>query len=206
MKQCADINKMRYLFIIFIILTVISAVSFAVEPENTLDSNTAFYEGTKYSYIISPPDNFVMNTVNAVDDGYSFAFIPDDEVYDSASITIGVNIFKIKEELKDNFNLDILIENDTSAYRMHYGYGISIEEVKPIKCSSDFYLRTIYFNDSSDFIPNVMLSYFDGETEILVFDLSISPFIPRFTAEKIYTELINNFRVLMKGKLGLTDN
>jgi len=206
MRISADIYKMRYIFVILSLLLLFSQAVFATEPATALDSNTAFYEGIKYSYIISPPDNFVMNTVDAVDDGYSFAFIPDGENFDKASIIIGVNIFKIKAELKDGFNLDMLIENDTSAYRLHYGYKINIEEVKPIQNSSQFNLRTIYFNDTTGYIPNVMISYFDGEAEIIIFDLSISPLVPRFTAEKLFTAFLGNFKILLKGKLGFIDN
>ncbi|NOY88084.1 MAG: hypothetical protein GXO93_01680, partial [FCB group bacterium] len=151
------------------------------------------YEGENHNYIIRPPDNFKMIIDEGSQDGYSFAFIPDSEDYDSASIIIGVNIYKIAK--KKNFDIEQLIENDTTSLRKHYGGNLSISNVAPLNNQNGDQLKTIYLNDTTRFIPNVMMAYYYGDDEVLIFDLDISPAIPRFLAEKIFTACLQHFKV-----------
>lgn len=188
-------------------LLIITTLSLAVnvcseEADSLLNNNTAFYEGKKLNFIIQPPDDFEMVLDEAFDDGFSFAFIPKKENYDSASMIIGINIFKVEDKTRDKFSIDQLITDDTTAIRRHYGEELTINETDPINNASGYSLRTFYLNDTTTFIPDVMLSYFDGDSEILIFVLSISDSFPRFLAEKIYIECLEKFKVLVKGKLG----
>lgn len=178
-----------------------TATVLASEADSLLDNNTAFYEGDSFSYIIAPPENFQMNSEESTDDGYSFAFIPSAEKYADASILIGINIFKIKKSKKKPFTLDMLITDDTTAIRKHFGDEIEISEVEAIQTATTDKLRTIYFKSKSGLTPNVMMSYFDGKSEILIFDLTITDKVPRFQAEKIYLECLNQIKILTKGKL-----
>ncbi|HKK19869.1 MAG TPA: hypothetical protein VJ983_00225, partial [candidate division Zixibacteria bacterium] len=123
--------------------------------------------------------------------------------YKSASVIIGVNIFKVKAEQQKQFTINELIGNDTTAIREHFGKEISIGEVDPIMTDDGHLLRTIYLNDSLSFIPNVMMSYYDGGTEVFIFDLSISNTYPRFKAERYYLDCLKRFRVMLKGDLGM---
>ncbi len=173
----------------------------AQDEDKVLDNNTAFFEGDNYSYIMTPPDGFVMVTEPAVNDGYSFAFIPTDESYDSASVMIGINIFSVKEEIRKTFSLDDLITADTTSIRAHFGPSLIIEEVAPIVTKNQFTIRNFFLNDSTTFIPNVMFSYLDGGSEVLIFDLSISFDHPRFMAEQAYMDCLKRLKVLVKGKL-----
>ncbi len=191
---------MRHILVIFIIICTTHIVS-AAGPDSLLDNNTAFYEGKSYNYIIAPPDGYRMNSVESTDDGYSFAFIPNGEKYADASVIIGINIFKIKTTKDKPFTLDMLITEDTTAIRKHFGKNIEISEVEPIQTATTDKLRTIYFNSEDNIVPNVMMSYFDGKSEILIFDLSITDRVPRFQAEKIYLECIQHIKILTKGKL-----
>lgn len=191
---------MRQIYSIIIILLTTLTVS-ASEADSLLDNNTAFYEGKSFNYIIAPPDGYQMNSVEATDDGYSFAFIPNGEKYADASVIIGINIFKIKPTKGKPFTLDMLITEDTTAIRKHFGKKIEISEVKPIQTATTDKLRTIYFNSDDSILPNVMMSYFNGKSEILIFDLSITDRVPRFQAEKIYLECIRHIKILTKGKL-----
>lgn len=194
---------MRYYIVFVFLLLSISAFSQTPNEEVNLDDNTAFYEGAENSYIIAPPDGYIMVTDSAADDGYSFAFIPKGESYSSASVRIGINIFKIKKDAKDKFKLENLINDDTLAYRIHYGETIEIDEVAPGVSLTGDSLRTIYFNDTTTFIPNVMMSYLDGGEEILIFELSISDSFPRFKAEKIYMECLGKIKMLEQGSIGI---
>ena len=199
-RQNDDTYRMKKIYTA-LVLIFITATAFASEADSLYDNNTAFYEGDSFSYIISPPDNFQMNSAEATDDGYSFAFIPSTEKYADASVLIGINIFKIKKSKKNPFTLDMLITDDTTAIRKHFGKEIEIAEVEPIQTATTDKLRTIYFESKSGMTPNVMMSYFDGKSEILIFDLTVTDTVPRFQAEKIYLECLNKIKILTKGKL-----
>ncbi len=191
---------MKNIYTILILFFVTYSLS-ASEADSLYENNTAFYEGKTYNYIISPPVDFQMNTVESTDDGYSFAFIPNGENYSEASVIIGINIFKIKENRNNSFSLEKLIEGDTTAIRKHYGKDIQISEVKAIQSATTDTMRTFYFNASKTILPNVMMSYLDGKSEILIFDLSISDKTVRFKAEKIYLECLQRIKALTKGKI-----
>jgi hypothetical protein len=188
--------------LITVIFTLLAATGLsAQDPETGLDNNTAFYEGGKLSYVISPPDDFVMVTHEAEVDGYSFAFIPDGENYDSASVRIGINIFRIKDDLERKFTLNDIIADDTTALRQHFGETLILNEVDSVVTKNGYTIRNLFLNDSTRFIPNVMMSYLDGGTEILIFDLSVVLDYPRFMGEQLYMDCLKKLKVLVKGKL-----
>ncbi len=199
-RQIDDTYRMKKIYSILLLLLLTSTVC-ASDADSLFDNNTAFYEGDSYSYIIAPPVHFKMNSEEATDDGYSFAFIPSSDKYADASMIIGINIFKIKKSKEKPFSLDMLILDDTTSIRKHFGAEIEIAEVEAIQTATTDKLRTVYFNSKDGNTPNVMMSYFDGESEILIFDLTIGDKVPRFQAEKIYLECLNKIKILTKGKL-----
>lgn len=161
-----------------------------------LDSNTAFYEGESLRYIIPAPRHFKMVTDEAADDGYSFAFIPKVDAYDSASVMIGVNIYKIR-----GMKFESVIVSDTSSMREHYGPSVTIRPVEPLTSSTMDPLTTFYLNIDRGFIPNAAMAYFDGGTEIVIFELVISEDILRFKAEELFADCVKHFRPLKQGSL-----
>ena len=184
--------------LIFIALGLLFlAVPAAAEPGVELDSNTAFYEGEIYNYIIPAPENFKMSTVEAQRDGYSFAFVPQNDSYDSAAMLIGVHIYKIR-----GMSFPEALENDTANIRGYFGSDLIIYPVDSIFNATGDRLTGFYLNKKKEFIPNVMLSYYDGQTELLIFELVISERITRVRAEDTYIECIGNFKALRKGELG----
>lgn len=186
---------------ILLLLGFLAAATTAQEADSTLDNNTAFFEGESVSYIITPPDGFVMVMDEAIADGYSFAFIPKDESYDSAAVRIGIHIFRIKDDLRSQFSIDDIISEDTVGIRDHFGKSVVIQEVDSVMTKSGFTIRNIFLNDTTSFIPNVMMSYLHGGSEIMIFDLSIVLDYPRFMAEQVYMECLEKLKVLVKGKL-----
>lgn len=187
--------------LIIFLLCLTYSIGSAQYDSTITESNTAFYEGNSVSYIIPPPDEFEMNTEDALKDGYSFAFIHKDSSYNNAPVVIGINIFSIKSELKTEFNLDLLIEEDTVALRKHYGNTVNIEEIIPSITGTNDSLRTIFINDTTKFIPNVMTSYYFSGNKIVIIELTISYIFPRFKAEEIYIYFLRGIRILPKGKL-----
>jgi len=184
--------------IIIIVLGLILRVFPAVaEPGVELDSNTAFYEGELYNYVIPAPNNFKMSTVEAQRDGYSFAFLPRTDSYDSASVLIGVHIYKIR-----GMTFLEALEADTASIRGYFGANLIIYPVDSIFNATADRLTGFYLNKKKEFIPNVMLSYYDGQTELIIFELVISEKVTRVTAENIYMNCIGNFKSLRKGELG----
>ena len=187
---------------IFLLIFLLLAVSInAQELDSSLfDDNTAFFEGEVYTYLIAPPKDFIMNSTESNDDGYSFAFIPKDIEYSGSPIIIGINIYKFKEDTK-KISVDEILKADTSALREHFGKDIEISEVEPIKTLTSDKLRTVYLNNKKEFLPNVMISYLDGKTEVLIFELTITEDTPKFLAEKKYLECLNNIKVLTRGEI-----
>lgn len=192
---------MRSLLITILLVLIGAAIGFGQEPDSSLDNNTAFYEGEKLSYVISPPDDFKLVMEDAVIDGYSFAFIPSEETYDSATIRIGINIYRMKEGMTKDFTIDDIIGDDTTAIREHYGENILINEVDSVVTKNQYVVRNFFLNDTTAFIPNVMISYLDGGSEILIFDLSITEDYPRFMAEQVYMQCLEMMKVLVKGTI-----
>lgn len=182
-----------------LLLTLALAPSVMAGPNpEKLDSNTAFYEGEALRYIIPAPRHFKMVTDEAADDGYSFAFIPTAEKYDSSSVMIGVNIYKIR-----GMKFESVIINDTTSMRQHFGPTVDIRLVEPLTSSTMDPLKTFYLNVQNGFIPNAAMAYFDGGTEIVIFELVISEDVLRFKAEELFADCIKHFRPLKQGTLPL---
>lgn len=193
---------MQKTFLTLVLYLVIATGSFAgTRPETTLDSNAAFFEGEELNYVIFPPENFRMELDSAVMDGYSFAFLPEDEPYYQANLVIGVNFYKIR-----GMNFETALENDTLNVRSHYGKGIDILPVDSVFCGSGEIIPTFFLKDESGFIPNVMLSYFDGGTEMIIFELVVTDQYPTFAAEDLFMQCLNRFKALPIGDLGYEEN
>lgn len=164
----------------------------------SLDSNTAFYEGESLNYVMAPPNHYKMVTHEAANDGYSFAFIPETAAYDSADVLIGVNIYKIRQ-----LSFDKVIENDTASLREHYGKDVVMNEVDSVLTGTKDQVRTFYINSPDRMLPNVMVAYLNGKTELVIFELVIAPTALRFEAEDMFIRCIRNVKVLPKGELGM---
>ncbi len=196
----ADNQTVRMLNRIILFAALLMASS-AHADEVALDSNTAFFEGEKYNYIIYPPDGFQLITDEVKSAGYSLAFVPNGQLYDSADITIDINIFRfMKKKSKVDFFSE-LIKDDTLQIRKHYGKTLLIRPVDSVFNKDGKLLPTFYFNDSTRFIPTVMMSYFDGAHEVLIFELTIKRLQPKFVAEQKFTECLGKFRTLIRGDI-----
>ena len=167
------------------------------KPEKGLDRNTAFYKGESLNYVIFPPNQFQMVDWEATGDGYSFAFIPVDQTYDHADLMIGVNIFKIR-----GLKFRDVVARDTAAVREHYGKRASIRAVDSVFAASGQAVSVFFVNDTSRFIPNVMLGYVDGRTEMLVFELVITDRVARVKAEDAFVQCLRRLKVMPLGELG----
>ena len=167
------------------------------KPEKGLDRNTAFYKGESLNYVIYPPDNYQMVDWEATGDGYSFAFIPQGQEYDRADLMIGVNIFKIR-----GLKFYDVVARDTAAVRKHFGKQAKIWAVDPLFAASGHPISAFYVNDTGRFIPNVMLGYVDGRTEMLVFELVITDRVARAKAEDVFVQCLKKLKVLPMGELG----
>ena len=188
---------MRTLVNTVLLCSVLVSMSSAAPPVYVLDSNTAFYEGEIHAYVASPPTGFKLVTGDAIDDGYSFAFIPESQAYDSADVHIGVTILKLGEN-----RFDSVVAADTSQVREHYGDGVTIRTVDSLFNFHGAHVPTIYIDDKARFISTVMVSYCDGGSEIVIFELNIvEGGLPRFLAESVYTQCLHRFKMLKKGEL-----
>ena len=138
-----------------------------------------------------------MNDWEATADGYSFAFVPNGQRYDSAEVTIGVNIYKIRGLVFRD-----VIARDTTALRQHYGKNVSIRPVDSVFAASGQAVHTFFINDTTRFIPNVMISYVDGRTEMLVLELVIAERAARVKAEDAFMQCLARLKALPIGQLG----
>lgn len=166
-----------------------------------VDSNAAAFEGVEFTYIFYPPKGFVAISDEAIDAGYSLAYIPEGQSYDSADITIDINIFHLKDTKADKAFMTELIKDDLLKVKSHFGQNLIMRQVDSVTNAGGFPLITIYFNDTTRFIPTVMMSYFNGISEIVIFELSISKKQPRFKAEQVFTDCISAFKSLKSGDI-----
>ena len=184
---------------ITIALTMLAlcGTAFAGQAPQTDEQHAALYRGESLNYVILPPDHFSMVDREATADGYSFAFIPSGQAYDSAEVTIGINIYKIRGLV---FN-DVIVR-DTVALRKHYGKNVSIWSVDSVYSASGQPAHTFFINDTTRFIPNVMISYLDGRTEMLVLELVISERAARVKAEDAFMQCLTRMKALPIGQIG----
>jgi len=185
--------------LLFSIIFVLAGNSlYANDTQFGLDSNTAFYEGENLNYIMTPPDHYRLVIYQAKEDGYSFAFIPGDAMYDSSDVIIGVHIYKIR-----GMSFRQALVEDTSAIRSYFGQKLVLNPVESLKNGDGHTMTTFYLDNKEMFIPNVMMSYYDGGPEMIIFELVITDRIPRFKAEDMFVDCIKRFKTLKKGELGM---
>ncbi|MEW5796356.1 MAG: hypothetical protein AB1772_08330 [Candidatus Zixiibacteriota bacterium] len=165
--------------------------------EIKVDSNTAFYKGETLSYVVYPPDQCRMVEQEATADGYSFGFIPEAQAYEDADLLIGVNIFKIR-----GLKFSEVLRQDTVALRDHYGPRVAIWPIDSVRAATGQLLPTFFINDTTRFIPNVMIAYVDGRTEMLVFELVISDRMTRIKAEDAFVQCLRRLKIMPIGELG----
>ncbi len=183
--------------VIALSILIISAIP-AIGENGQTNKNASVFEGDKFAYVIYPPNGFKLVTDEAADSGYSLAFIPKGQTYSNANIVIDVNVFKVKKKNADAEYLKELIKDDINQMKNHFGKGLRIIAVDSVYNTNKRLLPTFYFNDPNRFIPTVMMSYFNGQSEIVIFQLSIAQNQPRFKAEEIYLNCVSAFKTLIK--------
>ena len=186
----------KAIIIITLILIIFSSAA-GNEPEFTLDSNSAFYEGEQYNYVMSPPVGFRMVTYKAKFDGYSFAFVPAQQIYDSAQIMIGIHIYKIR-----GLTFEEALTSDTISINKHYGNSAKLRPIDPIPLQVGGSAQTFYFDTPIGFVPNVMISYYCGGAELIVYELVIQPSAQKLKAENQFVQAVGMFRALKRAELG----
>ena len=165
------------------------------------DSNTAFYESDSLNYLFQPPNGFRLVMREAAMDGYSFAFIPEDQAYDTALVFIPVTIFNLKASRGQRPTFAEIVADDTTGIRDQYGPGLQMWPVDSIFCGDGSIIPTVYTTAEREFIPTVMASYFDGGDEVIMIEMVISDRFPRFKAEPIYEQMVWRFKPLKKRSL-----
>ncbi len=166
-----------------------------LKPQNK--NNSAFFEGDSLNYIFSPPQKFKIDFDNATADNYSLALIPENNNYNDAKIIIGVNIFSTKTE----FKINNLIQQDTILIKEHYSENLIINKIDDVFNFNGERLIAFYFENKEQFIPNVITAYYFKNSEVIIFEMSITSNYPRFKAEQQFTQVLERFKVLPKGKL-----
>lgn len=182
----------------YVLIAILLAGSvLGASPDAILDSNTAFFDGEHFRYVIPAPSQYKLVVEEAYADGYSMAFLPKLERYDSASIMIGVNIYKL-----GGTAVDSLIARDTISLRNHFGQTMEIREVQPLPTATGEAARTFYLKQGKGFLPNAAMAYFDGGAEVVIFELVLSESVMRFKAEQLFADFVRNFKPSKKGTLG----
>lgn len=201
----------RFWVHLVLVLIIVATATFAAElgitpvpsgfaSDTSSGNNSAFFEGDSLSYILSAPEKYRLIIDEAAKHGYSLAFIPEGVAFDSAQVTIAVNILSDPDGGR-TVPLSDFILTDTVAIAHHYGPGLTISKVALTDKVDNKGFKSFYLNDKTRFVPDVLLSYFSSDSEILVFQLSIRDGYPRFEAEKAFVECLSKFRILIKGSL-----
>lgn len=184
-----------------VFIFILSGLTVSARPNaattEKADSNNAFYAGETYDYVLKGPAHFKMITSDARRDGYSFAFIPDTCDYQTASVVIGVNIYKVRGLAFAN-----VLANDTNSIREHYGPDLVLRPLDSIRNGSGDLMTAFYLDNKKQFIANVMTAYYFGSTELLILELSIAPGTIRPEAEKAFIRCLELFTATKRGQLG----
>lgn len=189
-------------FLLTIGLLLLATVAFGrvgdlYDTDGSLDSNIAFYEGEELNYVIYPPDGYRLLLDEAASEGYSFVFVPENATYDSAEVLIGVNIYKIR-----GMAFDDVLRNDTTGLRQHYGDDVVIRPVDSLMAYTGDLYKAFYIDIKDAFIPNVMIAYYNGKTELLIFELVITEHAFRVKAEEIFVSCLERMKAMPEGELG----
>ncbi|HEX2897472.1 MAG TPA: hypothetical protein VHP63_05410 [candidate division Zixibacteria bacterium] len=171
------------------------------EKSGYLDKNVSVYEGEKYAYVIYPPNGYQTIYDEAMAAGYSFSFIPLGQKYKTAKVAIDVNILRLEKAQADNAYMIGFIKEDIKQLKKHFGKGLSIRTVDSVFNDTHVMMPTLYVNDTSRFVPTVMISYFNGVSEVIIFQLSINRNQPRPQAEEAFLNCIEAFKSLVKGDI-----
>jgi len=186
--------------VLFLALSFMGIFFNTSSADHVTDSNTAFYGGIEADYVFTPPNGFKMEDNDVVDDGYSFAFIPENENYDSANVIIGITIYNL-ESYNDRFSFEQVLTGDTNSIRNQYGRKLAIWPVDSMFNFNGEIVPTYYFNHPEKFITMVMISYYNAGPEMIIIDLNITDIYPRFKAEEKFDESLSRFKVLKHGEL-----
>ncbi len=166
-----------------------------------VDSNTAFYEGDSVNYLFPAPDGFRLVTDEPPRDGYSFAFVPEDQSYDTAQVTIGVTIYDLGRDRAGKIKYRDIVKEDTLRLRTFYGPDLRMWGVDSMFTGIDDIVPTVYCSAEKEFIPTVMVSYYNGGSEVIILELSVTEQFPRFDAEPIFEKVLHLFKPLRKRSL-----
>ncbi|MGH8016165.1 MAG: hypothetical protein ACREBV_08245 [Candidatus Zixiibacteriota bacterium] len=189
-------------FSAIVLLTFCASAAFAQSGGgDRLDKNVSMFEGKEFAYVIYPPAGYELVTDEAVEAGYSMAYIPKWQKYENAHIVIDINIFKMTNTAADDAFITTLVAEDIKMLKKQYGSGLTVRAVDSIYNANGKLVPTFYFNDTTRFIPTVMMSYFNGKSEIIIFQLSIGKTQKRVEAEEIYLDCVSSFKSLIKGDI-----
>jgi len=181
--------------------TVLFAGGRIAAQDIVVDSNSALYEGVEINYVFTAPTGYRLDIDRANLDGYSMAFLPAREEYETATVMIAVTIYSLSEQKHVDEAFEAVLTEDTTSIREHYGDGLIVREVDSMLDGSGVPVRTFFLEDTTRFIPDVMVSYFDGGAEMVISQLTITDAFPRFLAEGVYTEYLRGFKTLVRARL-----
>ncbi len=187
---------MKQFFLLLVVGCLLTSVARASDPTQILDSNTAFYEGESYNYLLHNPNGFTMNSDEAVREGYSFAFVPQGQLYRKADVLIGVHIYKIR-----GISFETALLQDTLNMRQQFGKRLQINPVTSLRTGNGWALTGIYTDMAKRFFPQVMTAYCNGGTEMIILELVISPDAVRPKAEEKFMECLQGFKVMQRKEL-----
>ncbi|MBD3332940.1 hypothetical protein GF356_08815 [candidate division GN15 bacterium] len=165
------------------------------------DSNAAIYEGSRLSYIVAAPPGFELELAESQVEDYSFAFIPEGESFSEATMHVGITIYTLVDSVRNLGPAEEFIALDTASMRKHFGESLTIRPVDSVMNGSNVSMTTFYLEDKTRFMPNVMVAYFDGSEELVIFELVITRDFPRFLAEDTFMQTLKNFKTLVQGEL-----
>jgi hypothetical protein len=165
------------------------------------DSNAAIYEGSRLSYIVAAPPGFELELAESQVEDYSFAFVPEGESFSEATMYVGITIYTLIDSIRNLGPAEEIIALDTSSMRQHFGESLTIRPVDSVTNGSEEPVTTFYLEDKTRFMPNVMVGYFDGTEELVIFELVITQEFPRFLAEDTFMQTLRNFKTLIQGEL-----
>jgi len=152
-------------------LLLLLFVFFIVGPVSAQDSSheeSASYQGEKYAYYMTAPEDWIVDFENAEGDSYSIAFYPDSESYFDYTAKIRIGIFKNGKRTFEKF------VSEDSVYLHKRTENLEIIRSDSLIYSSGNEAILFETEDPGGEYELAMVAYIDLMTEIVVYELLVS--------------------------------
>lgn len=188
-------NRLVYALLLAVLLCP------TLKANEALDSMCAYFGGEHIDYVLSAPSGCRLDDSASIADGYACAFLPTTADYPSSPFLIGIHFFRIR-----GMSFADAMAQDTSNLREHFGPSLRFVADSPLrnKSGKSLTILSLYLNDRPAELRTV--AYFNGGTEIVMFELLTPNHQSAPEAVRLLAETIARFSSTTRKELGSTES